>query len=79
MTRDRGPFTSLHKQPVGLALLQWDPYRMSSERHLVQPLWGQQALVGGAPVPQAWAWPTVRRGHLPSRPDKPARRPVIGT
>lgn len=59
--------------------LRWDPYCMSSERRLVQPLWGQQGLVGGARVPQAWARPTVRRGRLPSLPPGPARRPAVGT
>lgn len=33
-------------QSVSL-FLQGDPYRVSSERHLVQPLWGQQGLGEG--------------------------------
>lgn len=49
MTGDaEGPSpASTNGQSVSL-FLQWDPCHMSLERHLVQPLWGQQGLVGGA-------------------------------
>lgn len=41
MTRDtEAPsLASTNGQSVSL-FLQWDPYRMPSERHLARPLWG---------------------------------------